>query len=374
MRHLVLLSMMAVASAQANAETCVLRTPLKATRPTNLQRWESLPVGAELSVVLRKADWTRVLRGETMHIVATTQLAAGCTPKTEPKTEPKTTATPAKTETAKAETTPARAETAKAETTPAKAEAPAATVADAAKTEPKTEAPAATVADAAKADTKAETTTKEPETAKEEAPKTKLALATTTTSSASSGQIAVIGLLLLGAVFTAAFLRRRTVVEQQHLDVVASRTLGRGKQLVVVDAGDSRLLLGVTEQGITVLSSTPAGAGRPLAMPSVSSAPSLLTTEEEAAAASPAASLFKGLGGKMTGLWGRPPAGPPSDWDNFDRILASTMPESGPTGPAADAPPSNSRRPAERSSSVTGAADLAELTRELQRHGVRRSA
>ena len=45
MRHLVLLSMMALASAQANAETCVLRTPLKAARAANLSRWESLPAG-----------------------------------------------------------------------------------------------------------------------------------------------------------------------------------------------------------------------------------------------------------------------------------------------------------------------------------------
>jgi hypothetical protein len=141
----------------------------------------------------------------------------------------------------------------------------------------------------------------------------------------------------------------------------------------------------VTEQGITVLSSSPhaghqaadAAAFAPSSTSSFAAkkpALSLLTAEEEAATSTTAAALFKGLGNKVNGLWGRPPAGPPSDWDSFDRILASTVPEGTGAGPMTDAAPSNSRRPAERSSSVTGSADLAELTREMQRHGVRRSA
>jgi flagellar biogenesis protein FliO len=375
MRHLLLLSMMVLGSTQANAETCVLRMPLKATRPANLQRWESLPAGTELSVVARKGDWTRVLRGETMHVVATAHLANGCVPKAEtaPTTEAAKTeaAAPPTTEAAKTEAAaPPTTEAAKAE--PAKAAAVAPTTTEAAKAEPaKAAAPAAEQGEAKEA-------------AKTEEPaKAKLALAPTPSS---SGQVVVIGVLLLGAVFTVVVLRRRNVVEQQHLDIVASRTLGRGKQLLIVDAGDARLLLGVTEQGITVLSSS-VGPGRPSV--SESEAPSFPTSstkptlslwtqqQEDEATASPAASLFKGLGSKVTGLWGRPPAGPPSDWDNFDRILASTMPEPGPVASvpgAMDAAPSNSRRPAERSSSVTGSADLAELTRELQRHGARRSA
>ena len=189
----------------------------------------------------------------------------------------------------------------------------------------------------------------------------------------------MLGLLLLGAVFTGVFLRRRAVVEHNHLDVVATRTLGRGKQLIVVDAGDARLLLGVTEQGITLLSSTPSSSEASHASSS-SSRPklSLLTEEEEASTTSPAAGLFagfskgfgKGLGARVGGLWGRPPAGPPADWDSFDRILASTVPDSSAEQPA----PSNSRRSSERSSSTTGSADIAELARELQKHGVRRSA
>jgi flagellar biogenesis protein FliO len=375
MRHLLLLSMMVLGSTQANAETCVLRTPLKATRPANLQRWESLPAGIELSVVARKGDWTRVLRGETMHVVATAHLANGCVPKAE--TAPTTEA--AKTETAATPTTE-----------PAKTAAVAAPTTEAAKAEPAKTEPAATTTEAAKAEpAKAAAPAAEQAEAKEaakteEPAKVKLALAPTPSS---SGQVVVIGVLLLGAVFTVVVLRRRNVVEQQHLDVVASRTLGRGKQLLIVDAGDARLLLGVTEQGITVLSSS-VGPGRHSApaseapsFPASSTTPTLslwTQQQEEEATANPAASLFKGLGSKVTGLWGRPPAGPPSDWDNFDRILASTIPEAGGSAPpipgAMDAVPSNSRRPAERSSSVTGSADLAELTRELQRHGARRSA
>jgi flagellar biogenesis protein FliO len=193
-------------------------------------------------------------------------------------------------------------------------------------------------------------------------------------SQPTSGQLFVLSLLLLGAVFTGVFLRRRAVVEHSHLDVVATRTLGRGKQLVVVDAGDARLLLGVTEQGITLLSSMPSSSSE--ASPASSSRPklSLLTEEEEAATSSPAAGLFKGfgkgLGAKVGGLWGRPPAGPPADWDSFDRILASSVPDSSAHEPA----PSNSRRSSERASSTTGSADIAELARELQKHGVRRSA
>jgi len=409
MRTQALLSMMVLATAPAAlaetaapAESCVLKTPLKATRPGGVSQWETLAPGTELAMVSRKSDWSRVRHGDTVHIVATSQFNRACVAAAEaPKTETST-------KTAAAE--PAKTET-KAE--PAKTDATAATTTAAtepAKTEPaKTDAKAATTTTAtepAKADAKAETKT-EPAKAETtttaaatEAPgsdaKTGPIAASATTraepkaettdakkaktsplpSSPSSGQLFVLGLLLLGAVFTGVFLRRRAVVEHNHLDVVATRTLGRGKQLIVVDAGDARLLLGVTEQGITLLSSTPSSSSSESSTPRSSRTKlSLLTEEEEAANASTTApGLFggfgKGLGKKVGGLWGRPPAGPPADWDSFDRILASTVPDSSAGEPA----PSNSRRSSERSSSTTGSADLAELARELQKHGVRRSA
>ena len=191
-------------------------------------------------------------------------------------------------------------------------------------------------------------------------------------TSPTPGQLFVLGLLLLGVVGAGVLLRRRTVVEQQHLAVVASRTLGRGKQLIVVDAGDSRLLLGVTEQGITLLSSTASNhAPRTSQAPMQSPAFSLFTEEQEATMASKTG-LFQELGAKVGGLWGRPtPTPAAADWGDFDRILASTIPDT----PNTDAPPTNHRRSAERKSTpINGSGDLAELSRELQRHGARRSA
>lgn len=191
-------------------------------------------------------------------------------------------------------------------------------------------------------------------------------------TSPTPGQLFVLGLLLLGVVGAGVLLRRRTVVEQQHLAVVASRTLGRGKQLIVVDAGDSRLLLGVTEQGITLLSSTASHhAPRASQAPMQSPAFSLFTEEQEATMASKTG-LLQDLGAKVGGLWGRPtPTPAAADWGDFDRILASTIPDT----PNTDAPPTNHRRSAERKSTpVNGSGDLAELSRELQRHGARRSA
>ena len=192
-------------------------------------------------------------------------------------------------------------------------------------------------------------------------------------TSPTPGQLFVLGLLLLGVVGAGVLLRRRTVVEQQHLAVVASRTLGRGKQLIVVDAGDSRLLLGVTEQGITLLSSTASHhhAPRTSQAPMPSPAFSLFTEEQEATMASKTG-LFQDLGAKVGGLWGRPtPTPAAADWGDFDRILASTIPDT----PNTDAPPTNHRRSAERKSTpINGSGDLAELSRELQRHGARRSA
>lgn len=392
MRTPALLSMMVLATAPAAlAETapptdsCVLKTPLKATRPGGVSKWETLSPGTELSMVSRKSDWSRVRQGDTIHIVATSQFnhacvaAAPAAPKTEPAKAETTTSTTAaaapKTEPAKTETTTTTA------TEPAKAETTTTTAA----TEPaKTETKSTTAAAAAAApavDAKSETAKTETKTGpiaasattKTETPDAKKLTTSPLPSQPSSGQLFVLGLLLLGAVFTGVFLRRRAVVEQNHLDVVATRTLGRGKQLVIVNAGDARLLLGVTDQGITLLSSTPSSeSAAPRSSSSSSSRPklSLLTEEEEAATSSPAASFFSGVGKKVGGLWGRPPAGPPADWDSFDRILASTVPDSS----ADDAPPSNSRRSSERASSGGGAADLAELARELQKHGVRRSA
>ena len=161
-------------------------------------------------------------------------------------------------------------------------------------------------------------------------------------------------------------------MREQHLAVVASRTLGRGKQLIVVDAGDSRLLLGVTEQGITLLSSTATHhAPRTSQAPMPSPAFSLFTEEQEATMASKTG-LLQDLGAKVGGLWGRPaPTKTAADWGDFDRILASTIPDT----PNTDAPPTNHRRSAERKSTpVNGSGDLAELSRERQRHGARRSA
>ena len=315
MRVLVVLSMVVLAAAEAKAEaaTCVLQRPLKLTQP-NMSHWEMLPAGTELTLLSSKSGWSRVQSGGQTYIGSTSQYTTAC-----------------------------QASAAAVAAAPVVAAPVAAVVA----------APVAAVGTDAKA--KAEP----------------LSLAPSSTSP-TPGQLFVLGLLLLGVVGAGVLLRRRTVVEQQHLAVVASRTLGRGKQLIVVDAGDSRLLLGVTEQGITLLSSTATHhAPRTSQAPMPSPAFSLFTEEQEATMASKTG-LLQDLGAKVGGLWGRPaPTKTAADWGDFDRILASTIPDT----PNTDAPPTNHRRSAERKSTpVNGSGDLAELSRELQRHGARRSA
>jgi flagellar biogenesis protein FliO len=190
------------------------------------------------------------------------------------------------------------------------------------------------------------------------------------TPTTSPTQLLILVVLVLGAAVGLLLFRRRTVNEQQLLDVVATRVIGRGKQLVVVDTGEARLLLAVTDQGVNVLSSSPSQAQSKDSF-SPSGAHHPYTHHAEAGSA--ATALFKGVGNKVAGLWGRAPSGPPADWDNFDRILASANPEHGPTMAAPDMPASQSRRTTERPS-TTSSADLNELTRELQRHGTRRPA
>jgi flagellar biogenesis protein FliO len=196
----------------------------------------------------------------------------------------------------------------------------------------------------------------------------KLSFAATPTTSPT--QLLILVVLVLGAAVGLLLFRRRTVNEQQLLDVVATRVIGRGKQLVVVDTGEARLLLAVTDQGINVLSSSPSHAQTRESF-SRNDAHHQYTHQPEAGGAT--SSIFKGVGNKIAGLWGRTPSGPPADWDNFDRILASAAPEQGPPHAAPDMPASQSRRSTERPS-TTSSADLTELTRELRRHGTRRSA
>ena len=309
MRILVVLSMVVLAAAEAKAEgaTCVLQRPLKLTQP-NMSHWEMLPAGTELTLLSSKSGWSRVQSGGQTYIGSTSQYTSACKASAAVVAAPVVAA-------------PVAAETSAFKDAKAKAE-------------PVSLAPSST--------------------------------------SPTPGQLFVLGLLLLGVVGAGVLLRRRTVVEQQHLAVVASRTLGRGKQLIVVDAGDSRLLLGVTEQGITLLSSTASHhAPRASQAPMQSPAFSLFTEEQEATMASKTG-LLQDLGAKVGGLWGRPtPTPAAADWGDFDRILASTIPDT----PNTDAPPTNHRRSAERKSTpVNGSGDLAELSRELQRHGARRSA
>ena len=316
MRVLVVLSMVVLAAAAAKAEaaTCVLRRPLKLTQP-NMSHWEMLPAGTELTLLSSKSGWSRVQSGGQTYIGSTSQYTTAC-----------------------------QASAAAVVVAAPVVAAPVAAV---------VAAPVAAVGTDAKA--KAEPVSLAP-----------------SSTSPTPGQLFVLGLLLLGVVGAGVLLRRRTVVEQQHLAVVASRTLGRGKQLIVVDAGDSRLLLGVTEQGITLLSSTATHhAPRTSQAPMPSPAFSLFTEEQEATMASKTG-LLQDLGAKVGGLWGRPaPTKTAADWGDFDRILASTIPDT----PNTDAPPTNHRRSAERKSTpVNGSGDLAELSRELQRHGARRSA
>ena len=320
MRVLVVLSMVVLAAAEAKAEaaTCVLQRPLKLTQP-NMSHWEMLPAGTELTLLSSKSGWSRVQSGGQTYIGSTSQYTTAC----------------------------------KANSTAAAAPVAAAPVVAAA-------APVAAVAPVVAAVGTEVKAKAEP-----------VSLAPSSTSP-TPGQLFVLALLLLGVVGAGVLWRRRTVVEQQHLAVVASRTLGRGKQLIVVDAGDSRLLLGVTEQGITLLSSTATHhAPRTSQAPMPSPAFSLFTEEQEATMASKTG-LLQDLGAKVGGLWGRPaPTKTAADWGDFDRILASTIPDT----PNTDAPPTNHRRSAERKSTpVNGSGDLAELSRELQRHGARRSA
>lgn len=348
MRVLVVLSMVVLAAAEAKAEaaTCVLQRPLKLTQP-NMSHWEMLPAGTELTLLSSKSGWSRVQSGGQTYIGSTSQYTTACQASA---------AAPVVVAAAAAPVAVAPVAVAAVVAAPVVAAAVAAAAPVAAVAAPVAAVVAAPVA-AVGTDAKAKA---EP-----------LSLAPSSTSP-TPGQLFVLGLLLLGVVGAGVLLRRRTVVEQQHLAVVASRTLGRGKQLIVVDAGDSRLLLGVTEQGITLLSSTATHhAPRTSQAPMPSPAFSLFTEEQEATMASKTG-LLQDLGAKVGGLWGRPaPTKTAADWGDFDRILASTIPDT----PNTDAPPTNHRRSAERKSTpVNGSGDLAELSRELQRHGARRSA
>ena len=345
MRHLVFFATMVLASLDVRADTCVLKAPLKAIRSQGA-RWESLKAGTELSILQRKPDWTRVQHQSTTHLVGTKQLEATCTATTTAPATTATTTAPATTTTAPATTTAATATaaTTAATTTAATTNAPATTT-----TAPAAE-PTTTVAAAEKTDT-----VDKPER-----------LSLSTAPSGSFSQILVLVLLAIGA-GAAILFRRRGVQEQPLLDVVATRVLGRGKQLVVVNTGDSRLLLAVTEQGINVLSSTPAPGPGHLELPEM----------RETNDRSGAGGLLKSMGNKVTGLWGRAPSGPPTEWDHFDRILASTVPPGSDVAPVdPDVPSSKFRRAPERPSSPASptSADLAELTRELHRHNPRRSA
>ena len=340
MRILVVLSMVVLAAAEAKAEgaTCVLQRPLKLTQP-NMSHWEMLPAGTELTLLSSKSGWSRVQSGGQTYIGSTSQYTTACKASAPVAAAPVVAAPVAAAPVAAAPVVaaPVAAAPVVAAAAPVAAVAP---VVAAVGTEVKAKA--------------------EP-----------VSLAPSSTSP-TPGQLFVLALLLLGVVGAGVLLRRRTVVEQQHLAVVASRTLGRGKQLIVVDAGDSRLLLGVTEQGITLLSSTASHhAPRTSQAPMPSPAFSLFTEEQEATMASKTG-LLQDLGAKVGGLWGRPaPTPAAADWGDFDRILASTIPDT----PNTDAPPTNHRRSAERKSTpVNGSGDLAELSRELQRHGARRSA
>lgn len=343
MRILVVLSMVVLAAAEAKAEaaTCVLQRPLKLTQP-NMSHWEMLPAGTELTLLSSKSGWSRVQIGGQTYIGSTSQYTTAC----------------------KANSTVAAAPVAAAPVAAAPvAAAPVAVVA----------APVVAAAVAVAAPVVAPVAVAEAPAGKDVKAKTEPVSLAPSSTSPTPGQLFVLGLLLLGVVGAGVLLRRRTVVEQQHLAVVASRTLGRGKQLIVVDAGDSRLLLGVTEQGITLLSSTASHhhAPRTSQAPMPSPAFSLFTEEQEATMASKTG-LLQDLGAKVGGLWGRSaPTPSAADWGDFDRILASTVPDM----PNTDAPPTNHRRSAERKSTpVNGSGDLAELSRELQRHGARRSA
>ena len=340
MRHMVLFTTMVLASVDVRADTCVLQAPLKAIRSQGAQ-WKSLSPGTELTVVQRKHDWTRVQHGETSHLVGTRQFDAAC--------KPRTAVAPAASEAVATAATPAASEA-------AAAAAPAA---------PAAPAPAATTT-ATTTEAAAPQSAASPSVGAAAPPKLSLAATPTT----SPVQLLILVVLVLGAAVGLLLFRRRTVTEQQLLDVVATRVIGRGKQLVVVDTGEARLLLAVTDQGINVLSSSPSHSHSKESF-SPSGARHSYTHHPEAGGA--ASTLFKGVGNKVAGLWGRTPPGPPADWDNFDRILASAAPEQAPAHAAPDMPASQSRRSTERPS-TTSSADLNELTRELQRHGTRRSA
>ena len=338
MRHMVLFTTMVLASVDVRADTCVLQAPLKAIRSQGAQ-WKSLSTGTELTVVQRKHDWTRVQHGETSHLVGTRQFDAAC--------KPRTPVAPAASEAVAAAAAPAAATPA---ATPAAAAAPAAT----------------TTTEAAAPQSGAPQSAPSPSVDAAASPKLSLAATPTT----SPVQLLILVVLVLGAAVGLLLFRRRTVSEQQLLDVVATRVIGRGKQLVVVDTGEARLLLAVTDQGINVLSSSPSHSQTKESF-SRNGAHHQYTHQPEAGGA--ASTLFKGVGNKVAGMWGRTPSGPPADWDSFDRILASAAPEQAPPHAAPDMPASQSRRSTERPS-TTSSADLNELTRELQRHGTRRSA
>jgi hypothetical protein len=342
---MVLFTTMVLASVDVRADTCVLQAPLKALRSQGAQ-WKSLSTGTELTVVQRKHDWTRVQNGETSHLVGTRQFDAAC--------KPRTAVAPAASEAVATVSTPAAA-------TPAAAAAPAAAAPAAAPAPAAATAPATTTTEAAAPQSAASPSV-------DAAAPPKLSLAATPTT--SPVQLLILVVLVLGAAVGLLLFRRRTVSEQQLLDVVATRVIGRGKQLVVVDTGEARLLLAVTDQGINVLSSSPSHSQTKESF-SRNGAHHQYTHQPEASGA--ASTLFKGVGNKVAGLWGRTPSGPPADWDNFDRILASAAPEQAPPHAAPDMPASQSRRSTERPS-TTSSADLNELTRELQRHGTRRSA
>jgi flagellar biogenesis protein FliO len=87
--------------------------------------------------------------------------------------------------------------------------------------------------------------------------------------------LAVPGASIAGLALFAAFLKKRKHVNSAHIQIVETTMLGPKRSLVVADVMGERWVLGMSEAGMTVLSSRPAPAPEPqtIVMPSVERLP-----------------------------------------------------------------------------------------------------
>src|SRR5439155_20269481 len=79
-------------------------------------------------------------------------------------------------------------------------------------------------------------------------------------SSGGNGGMLLAGVLLAGLAFAAFHFTRRRAAASRYIQIVESASLGPKRSIVVARVGESTMILGSSEAGITLLKALPLGA------------------------------------------------------------------------------------------------------------------